>query len=197
MQQVGGERLVGERARAHRARGLVDEPEGRQWSAHERGGRARDRLQYPARVERRGHGLTHPGERAEPLEIALQQLPGSREDRGHHGMQSWQEACRGSQEVPWPMRSRTCAAIDDVRAAMPRGGVPFRGTRLPASGCLRAAGRGWRSRIGPYVIVCGATGGSADAPPSRNSSSIASISTLEENGFASTFAAPMSLAMWR
>ena len=58
-------------------------------------------------------------------------------------------------------------------------------------------GRGWRLRIGPYVIVCGATGGCADASPSRSNSSIASISTLVGNGFASTFAAPMSLAMWR
>ena len=88
-------------------------------------------------------------------------------------------------------RDRRCPSRDAS------GGVPFRGTRLPASGCLRAGGEAGVRESGPYGIVCGATGGSADAPPSRNSSSIASISTLEENGFASTFAAPMSLAMWR
>ena len=95
------------------------------------------------------------------------------------------------------MRSRACTAIDDVRAALASGGVPFRGTRLPASGCPRGGGRGWRLRTGPYVNTYVATGGSADTPSSRSSSSIASISTLEENGFASTFAAPMSLAIWR
>ena len=95
------------------------------------------------------------------------------------------------------MRSPTCAAIDDVRPRRPEGECRFAAPDCPPRAVAGEEERARRPGSGLYVIVYGARGGCAGAPPPGSSSSMAAISKSVENGFARTFAAPMSFAMWR
>ena len=95
------------------------------------------------------------------------------------------------------MTSRTCVALDDVEASMPRGGSARSRTRLPESGLSPEGGgerlewfenRALRHRFR-------ATGGGADTRRSGEQFVHRLDQHVGGNGFARTFAAPISLAM--